>query len=146
MDQEDQRGPGKNKRTWIVEEDQKLVDALLELHQTGKYNANRGFKSRHYNVVERLLAISLPNSGLKADPHIRSRMKTLKTQSVLCPQKCYTIQEKAFPHLDTLSIVFGKDRATRKGMEHPYDVIEELDRKAGHDIDADDIPSHILRR
>ncbi|ONK76059.1 uncharacterized protein A4U43_C03F23440 [Asparagus officinalis] len=62
------------------------------------------------------------------------------------PQKCYTIQEKAFPHLDTLSIVFGKDRATRKGMEHPYDVIEELDRKAGHDIDADDIPSHILRR
>ncbi|ONK76741.1 uncharacterized protein A4U43_C03F31630 [Asparagus officinalis] len=25
-------------------------------------------------------------------------------------------------------------------MEHPYDVIEELDREAGHDTDADDIP------
>ncbi|ONK62909.1 uncharacterized protein A4U43_C07F9380 [Asparagus officinalis] len=49
-------------------------------------------------------------------------------------------KEKAFPHLDTLSIGFGKDRATGKGMEHPYDVIEELDREAGHDTDADDIP------
>ncbi|ONK73553.1 uncharacterized protein A4U43_C04F32820 [Asparagus officinalis] len=52
----------------------------------------------------------------------------------------HKFKEKAFPHLDTLSIVFGKDRATGKGMEHPYDVIEELDREAGHDTDADDIP------
>ncbi|XP_059627620.1 uncharacterized protein At2g29880-like [Cornus florida] len=64
---------------WTDEEDMKLIEALLDLHNTGLYNADRGFKPGHVTAVEKILAITLPHSYLKEDPHIKSRMKTLKT-------------------------------------------------------------------
>ncbi|GJX79480.1 Myb/SANT-like domain-containing protein [Tanacetum coccineum] len=73
------RGAGKNKRAWTADEDAKLIDALMELHESGKYSgADNGFKPGYDKAVQTLLDVSLPNSGLKADPHIRSRLKTLK--------------------------------------------------------------------
>ncbi|PWA51283.1 hypothetical protein CTI12_AA465020 [Artemisia annua] len=73
------RGAGKNKRPWTSEEDAKLIDALMELHVSGKYSgADNGFKPGYEKAVQALLDVSLPNSGLKADPHIKSRLKTLK--------------------------------------------------------------------
>ncbi|ONK79431.1 uncharacterized protein A4U43_C01F6300 [Asparagus officinalis] len=39
------------------------------------------------------------------------------------------LREKSFPHYKTLAIVFEKERATKKGMKHPTDVIEELDKE-----------------
>lgn len=73
------RGAVRNKRTWTTEEDKKLVDALMELHLTGKYAyADNGFKPGYFQAVQRLLDISYPNSGLKAEPHIKSRLKTLR--------------------------------------------------------------------
>nr|KAJ0211877.1 hypothetical protein LSAT_V11C400213450 [Lactuca sativa] len=52
---------GRNKHTWTSEEDAKLIEALLELH-----------------AMQQLLNVSLSNSGLKAEPHIKPRMKTWK--------------------------------------------------------------------
>ena len=73
------RGVGKNKRPWTSEEDAKLIDALMELYVLGKYSgADNGFKPGYEKAVQALLDVSLPNSGLKADPHIKSRLKTLK--------------------------------------------------------------------
>ncbi|XP_059625295.1 uncharacterized protein LOC132268471 [Cornus florida] len=46
---------------------------------TSLYNADRGFKPGHVTAVEKILVVTLPHSYLKADPHIKSRMKTLKT-------------------------------------------------------------------
>ncbi|XP_059638952.1 uncharacterized protein LOC132281246 [Cornus florida] len=76
------RGAGNNKRMWTDEEDMKLIEALLDLHNTGLYNADRGFKPGHVTAVEKILAVTLPYSYLKANPHIKSRMKTLKTHFV----------------------------------------------------------------
>ncbi|GKB66653.1 hypothetical protein Tco_0928065 [Tanacetum coccineum] len=59
------------KRTWTKEEDEKLMDALLQLHVSGKYAADNGFKPGYKQDVETLLDASLLNSGLKAEPHIR---------------------------------------------------------------------------
>nr|XP_043638430.1 uncharacterized protein LOC122609452 [Erigeron canadensis] len=74
------KGAGRNKRPWTVEEDAKLIDALMELHVSGKYSgADNGFKPGYLKAVQSLLDVSLPNAGLKADPHIKSRMKTLKS-------------------------------------------------------------------
>nr|XP_043628026.1 uncharacterized protein LOC122599569 [Erigeron canadensis] len=74
------RGPGRNKRPWTTEEDAKLIDALMEVHVSGKYSgADNGFKPGYLKAVEQLLEKSLPNSGIKAEPHIKSRMKTLKS-------------------------------------------------------------------
>ncbi|GJT11013.1 RNA-directed DNA polymerase, eukaryota [Tanacetum coccineum] len=74
----------RNKRSWTPTEDEQLVNALMELHASGKYPyTDNGFKPRYFLAVQRLLDISLPNSGLKADPHIKSRLKTLKNNFII---------------------------------------------------------------
>ena len=73
----------RNKRTWTSVEDQKLIDALMELHASGKYGADNGFKPGYFQAVQTLLDVSLPNSGLKAEPHIKSRLKTWKKHFVI---------------------------------------------------------------
>ncbi|KAJ4834782.1 hypothetical protein Tsubulata_002188, partial [Turnera subulata] len=46
----------------------------------GRQQAHRRFTSAgHFTAVEELLVVSLPGSGIKAKPHIESRMRTLKT-------------------------------------------------------------------
>ncbi|KAK6137558.1 hypothetical protein DH2020_028700 [Rehmannia glutinosa] len=72
------RGRGKNKRKWKYEEDARLVEALLDMVNLGNYKAENGFKPGYLNYVEEKMQASLPNSGLKAKPHIESRIKTLK--------------------------------------------------------------------
>ncbi|PWA69218.1 hypothetical protein CTI12_AA236870 [Artemisia annua] len=73
------KGQVRNKRTWTAEEDEKLIEALMVLHASRKYGAENGFKPGYNQAVQNLLDISLPNSGLKADPHIKSRLKTWRT-------------------------------------------------------------------
>ncbi|KAK4388325.1 hypothetical protein Sango_2439100 [Sesamum angolense] len=72
------RGRGKNKRKWKYEEDAKLVEALLDMVNVGAYKAENGFKPGYLNYVEEKMQVSLPNSRLKAKPHIESRIKTLR--------------------------------------------------------------------
>ncbi|KAG8379692.1 hypothetical protein BUALT_Bualt07G0115400 [Buddleja alternifolia] len=74
----DTRDRRKNKRKWKYEEDAKLVDALLDMVNLGTYKADNGFIPGYLNYVEEKMHVSLPNSGLKAKPHIESRIKTLK--------------------------------------------------------------------
>ncbi|KAI3792179.1 hypothetical protein L2E82_06050 [Cichorium intybus] len=70
---------GRSKHTWTNDEDSKLIAVLLELHVFGKYGgADNGFKLGYLKAVQQLLDASLSNSGLKAEPHIKSRMKTWK--------------------------------------------------------------------
>lgn len=54
-------GPSADKRFWSKEEDRKLIDAILELANTRKYNADNGFKPCHYTAIENKLSISLAN-------------------------------------------------------------------------------------
>ncbi|KAJ9552182.1 hypothetical protein OSB04_016227, partial [Centaurea solstitialis] len=73
------RGNGRSQHTWTNDVDAKLIHALMELHASGKYaGAENGFKPGYLIGVQQLLDVSLPNSGLKAEPHIKSRMKTWK--------------------------------------------------------------------
>ncbi|PON83585.1 Myb/SANT-like domain containing protein [Trema orientale] len=74
------KGPGQNKRFWTTDEDNKLIKALLEIHNEGKFKAEGNFKAGHLIAIERYLEVQLPGCGLKAKPHIESRMKTLKAQ------------------------------------------------------------------
>ncbi|KAL6545616.1 hypothetical protein OROGR_009490 [Orobanche gracilis] len=53
-----------------------MIDVL---HSGSHYKSDNGFKPGFFNAVEQHLAISLPNSGIKAKPHIESRIKTLKS-------------------------------------------------------------------
>ncbi|KAG8380668.1 hypothetical protein BUALT_Bualt06G0039800 [Buddleja alternifolia] len=87
---QDTRGRGKYKRKWKYEEDAKLVDAFLDMVNLGTYKAENGFKPGYLNYVEEKMHISLPNSGLKAKPHIESRIKTLKKDFNIESRKKYT--------------------------------------------------------
>lgn len=84
VESHDARGPGKNKRKWTQTEDFELVIALREMVNVGTCKADNGFKSDYLGFLEDKLQASLPNSGLKARPHIESRMKTLKKDFLHC--------------------------------------------------------------
>ncbi|GAB4829838.1 hypothetical protein Ancab_019486 [Ancistrocladus abbreviatus] len=68
------------KRHWELHEDNVLVSCMVDLYNMGSYNADTGFKAGYLNKLERMMGEKLPNSGLKAQPHIISRIKTLKKE------------------------------------------------------------------
>lgn len=68
----------KHSRRWVPEEDAALVSCLMDLRNSGTYNADNGFKPGYLGELERNLAKVLPNSNIKGKPHIESRMRTLK--------------------------------------------------------------------
>ncbi|XP_028752040.1 uncharacterized protein At2g29880-like [Neltuma alba] len=72
-------GSSKGKqRVWTAEEDALLVDALLVLHEQGCLISDNGFKTGIFTQLQKMLTEKSPRCGIKADPHIRSRLKTLK--------------------------------------------------------------------
>ncbi|KAL6311441.1 hypothetical protein AAG906_005335 [Vitis piasezkii] len=89
-------------------------------HQVVK--CDNGSKPRAFLQVEKMLEEKLPNSGLRASPHIELRVKTLKKQfndnakkMVLCDQDVFEghkdangLRLKPFPHFDDLSLVLVK--------------------------------------
>ncbi|KAA8547082.1 hypothetical protein F0562_003511 [Nyssa sinensis] len=65
-------------KKWTKNEDEKLIEAMFHAVNTGNHRANNSFKPGFYNVVERELNVKLPEVGIKAKPHIESRIKTMK--------------------------------------------------------------------
>ena len=78
MAQKKSRAPKSAHRKWTVSEDEFLVGCMVELYNVGTYNADTGFRSGYLNELERLLWTKIPNNGIKAKPHIESRIRTLK--------------------------------------------------------------------
>ena len=70
-------GRGKNKRFWTAQEDKALVEALSELAVDPHWRCENGFRSGYMVHLEELIGKALPGCGLKALPHIDSRLKTL---------------------------------------------------------------------
>ncbi|XP_031116484.1 uncharacterized protein At2g29880-like [Ipomoea triloba] len=68
------------KRKWTPEEDIILVSCLTEMHNVGKYNSDTGFKTGYLIELERMILEKIPNTTIKAKPHIESRIKTLKKE------------------------------------------------------------------
>ncbi|KAM5548341.1 hypothetical protein ABKV19_002341 [Rosa sericea] len=78
---------GRNKEkqpshTWTPIEDVALVEALTELCVSGVWKVDNGFKVGYLGQLEKIIEQKLPNCGLKANPHIESRVKTLKKQTL----------------------------------------------------------------
>ncbi|GAB2227348.1 hypothetical protein Droror1_Dr00009166 [Drosera rotundifolia] len=76
---EDTRGPEKNKHKWTDDEDDKLVEAMLDIVNSGtQFKTDNGFKPGFFSTIEKSLSISLASAGLKTKPHNECRIKTLK--------------------------------------------------------------------
>ena len=69
------RGRGKNKRFWTPHEDDVLIQALHELASDPKWKGEGGFKNGYMNRLEEMIHSKLPQCGLRAEPHIESRLK-----------------------------------------------------------------------
>uniref|UniRef100_A0A2N9IVH8 Myb/SANT-like domain-containing protein n=1 Tax=Fagus sylvatica TaxID=28930 RepID=A0A2N9IVH8_FAGSY len=69
-----------SKRKWTPAEDIKLVEALVEYHQEREGSPENKFKPGYLKVLEGKLSTKLPNCGLRAKPHIESRLRTLKRE------------------------------------------------------------------
>ncbi|XP_058741493.1 uncharacterized protein LOC131613871 [Vicia villosa] len=68
------------KRQWTPEEDALLVQGLLKLVDDG-WKADAGsFKPGYTKVLEKYIHDKFPNCTIKANPHIESRVKRLKTK------------------------------------------------------------------
>ncbi|KAI9107984.1 hypothetical protein K1719_020857 [Acacia pycnantha] len=63
---------------WTPVEDKVLVDCLVSLKVDHKFIADNGFKSGFANALQSMMEEKLPGCGIKACPHITSRIKTLK--------------------------------------------------------------------
>ncbi|XVF57296.1 hypothetical protein PTKIN_Ptkin06aG0193800 [Pterospermum kingtungense] len=96
-----------------------------------------------------MIETKLPEAQLKANPHIESRVKTLKKQYNAIFEmltigngfgwndvdKCLTaskdthpnakgLKNKSFPHFDDFVIIFGRDRTTEIRAETTVDAVE----------------------
>nr|KAJ0218979.1 hypothetical protein LSAT_V11C300104770 [Lactuca sativa] len=124
------RGPGKNKKKWNDIEDEKLVEAMVDILNSGShFKSDNGFKPEFFGAVETRLAVSLPNSGIKAKPHIESRIKTLKSDWSTVHKNAAKWRGKKFPHYWDLCLVFGKDRANGRDAQTTADVISEINNE-----------------
>lgn len=75
-------GRDRNKIMWIADEDDERVKALCEVSAYPRYEGG-AFKNCYSQGIENILAQKLPDRGIKASPHINSRLKVLKRKYYL---------------------------------------------------------------
>lgn len=68
------------RRTWTKLEEEALLSVLEDIVARGLRCDNGSFKSGTIGLIEKQLQTLCPNSGLKASPHIESKMKIWKKQ------------------------------------------------------------------
>ncbi|MBA0733978.1 hypothetical protein Gogos_017936 [Gossypium gossypioides] len=51
---------------------------MVNLHNVGTFNTDKGFKTGYLNELERMLEKVLPHAMLKIKPNLESRIRTLK--------------------------------------------------------------------
>ncbi|KAL2895057.1 Polyphosphate:GDP phosphotransferase [Bienertia sinuspersici] len=73
-----QSGRGKNKRSWTKLEEECLINGLLEMSVDPSWKADGSFKGGFKNKLEEKMNKKFPRCGLKAVPHIESKIKWFK--------------------------------------------------------------------
>jgi len=70
-----------SKHQWTSAEDAKLVECLLDITTSGKWKAETGsFKPGYLQQLEKMMNEKLHGCGIRAQPHIDSRVKLWKKQ------------------------------------------------------------------
>ncbi|RLN33464.1 uncharacterized protein C2845_PM03G14690 [Panicum miliaceum] len=144
------RRRGRNKRKWTAEEDEELVKALCQVSTDPRYKVEGGgFKNCYSQVIQSILAQKLPGHGIKASPHVDSRLKVMK-------QKYYSIKDMlaspGFSWDDTRKMIqcekqrydeYCKDHPRAKGLYgvpfvyfDSFDAIYGKDRYTGEGLEG----------
>ena len=63
------------RRTWTRDKEEALLTILKDIVARGQHCNTSSFKSGTITMIERSLSDMCPQSGLKANPHIESKLK-----------------------------------------------------------------------
>ncbi|KAK3166584.1 hypothetical protein QOZ80_1AG0047720 [Eleusine coracana subsp. coracana] len=74
------RGRRKNKRKWVLAEDDVLIKVLHDLSLDPRWRSDGSFKNGYTSVLEARLAEKLPGSWISANPHVESRLRYFKSK------------------------------------------------------------------
>ncbi|CAN1126390.1 hypothetical protein LINPERHAP2_LOCUS3407 [Linum perenne] len=72
---------GRGYKEWTMQLDTLFIKVMKEMVDNGQM-VNGNFKPGAYPQMEKMMEVFAPEAGIKADPHLRSRHKTLKKQYV----------------------------------------------------------------
>ncbi|KAI4328675.1 hypothetical protein L6164_021010 [Bauhinia variegata] len=75
------------KHVWTPEEDDILIECLVEMRVRGKYMVENGFRPGFLGYVEEFMKQRISGCRIKGNPHVQSRLKTLKA----CWQAVYDV-------------------------------------------------------
>ena len=67
-----------DKHIWTREEDELLLQCLLEMRDKNILAAENGFRPGHLTQLQEMIREKSPGCGIRAIPHIQSRLKTLR--------------------------------------------------------------------
>ena len=68
------------RRTWTKDEEEALLTMLEDVVARGQHCDIGSFKSGTMTIIERSLSVMCPQSGLKVNPHIESKLRKWKKQ------------------------------------------------------------------
>ena len=103
------------RRTWTKLEEEALLSILEDIVARGLRCDNGSFKSGTISLIEKQLQMLCPNSGLKASPHIESKMKIWKKQYAIIFDM---LNKSGFGWNDTLKCVeVDSDEAWRSYVQ-----------------------------
>ncbi|KAL0400324.1 UNVERIFIED_CONTAM: hypothetical protein Sradi_2375700 [Sesamum radiatum] len=68
---------GSTRRTWTQREEEVLVNALRNIVTTG-WKCGNGFRAGYLNQLESIICKQLPNTDIRAEPHINSKIHVWK--------------------------------------------------------------------
>ncbi|KAI7728907.1 hypothetical protein M8C21_024676 [Ambrosia artemisiifolia] len=107
-----------------------MIDVL---YSGSNYKADNGFKPGFSNAVEKQLAISLPEAGIKAKPHIDNDMLDAPPPVWKAYAQVHKHagrwRSKKFPHYWELCNLFGKDLANGRDAQTAGDILSDLNRE-----------------
>ncbi|XP_060674725.1 uncharacterized protein LOC107429887 isoform X3 [Ziziphus jujuba] len=137
---------GESRRTWSRGEEEALLVLLDEAVASGQRCDTGAFKPGTLNMIERKLAEMCPNSGLRATPHIESKLKKWKKQYGIIYDM---LNKSGFGWNDTLKCVeidsddawkayVQSNPSAKSWRDKPFPIYERLanifgkDRATGH--------------
>lgn len=82
---------GYSRRSWTTNEEKCLMDALNDIVVKGM-KADNGFKSGYLNALESAMVQAFPNTDLKGDSHINSKIRVWKKQYGSLGTICFHVQ------------------------------------------------------
>ncbi|KAK9137909.1 hypothetical protein Sjap_008503 [Stephania japonica] len=99
------------RRKWVHTEDVALVNALYEMVINGGYKPDNGFKLGFLTHLEQAIRDVCPDSGIRAKPHIESRLKYLKTGRGIVNDMIQVIKDgsSGFGFDSTSSMIIASD-------------------------------------